>query len=372
MTLHDISISQALRALPPRLTPFLALILTFCLTLCLPFGSTLEAQIGGRYAFSSASLPTNARVAALGGSLINVLDDDIALAQINPAVTDSIMHNQLAVNHNFHFAGISHGNVAYGRYLHKLGLLTHAAVQYVNYGQFDQADAFGNINGEFSASEVGLVLGAGKQLNERIRAGVNFKLLTGSYESYNAFGLGLDIGLHYQSNENTSWALVLRNIGGELSGIADERRGLGTDLQIGFSKKLAHLPFRLSIIGHHLQEPYIRYDDPDTDITVLINDEELFKSSFSKNVDNLFRHLIFNGEFLLGKRQQFRLRFGYDHLRRQELKVSEFRSLGGFSFGFGINIKKIKIDYGVGHYHLAGAANHISFRYNIGRIGNKI
>ena len=332
----------------------------------------LEAQIGGRYAFTGASLPTNARVTALGGSVINILDDDVALAQQNPAVTDSSMHNQLSFNHNFHLAGISNGNVSYGRYLEKWGIAAHAALQYFNFGDFTRADEFGTTSGEFSAGEVGLTVGVGKQVNERIRAGINFKILSGSYEAYNNIGVGFDLGLHYTKNARTSWAVVLRNIGGELSPIVDERRSLPIDLQIGYSKRLEHLPFRFSIIGHNLQEPYIRFDDPEFDLSTDISGNTVEVSSFTRNVDNFFRHIIFNGEFLLGKNEGFRLRFGYDHLRRRELRVSNLQSLGGFSFGFGFNIKKIKIDYGRGVYHLAGGVNHLSIRYNIGTIFNKI
>lgn len=345
------------------------LILLIYISLC----DGLYSQIGGRYAFQTSSLPTNARATALGGTVINILDDDVALAQFNPAVVDSSMHNQISINHNFHFAGIQNGNLSYGRILPKLnGLETHFAIQYVSFGTFDQTDVFGNINGEFSAGEVALVAGAGKQLNSRIRGGVNFKVLTGSYESFNAFGLGVDIGFHYEKDKFSSWALVLRNIGGELSGIGERRRALPFDLQLGYSKRLAHLPFRLTIIGHNLQTPYIRYDDPEFDVSFDIEGNRTERGGFSRNIDNLFRHLIISGEFLIGKDEKVRLRFGYDHLRRQELRASTFSSRGGFSFGVGFNIKKIKIDYGIGVYHLAGATNHISIRYDLSRINRKV
>ena len=332
----------------------------------------LSAQIGGRYAFSGAVLPTNARITGLGGTLIQVLDDDVALAQLNPAVTDSSMHNQLSLNHNFHFAGISNGNLAYGRHLGFWGLSGHAALQYFNYGTFTRADRFGTRLDEFSGGEIGLALGVGKQLNERIRGGVNVKLLRGNFESYGSVGFGVDLGLHYQKNDKTTWAIVLRNVGGELSPIVDERRSLPIDLQIGFSKRLAHLPFRLSVTGHHLHEPYIRYDDPDVDFTVDISGGVTDKSGLVKNIDNVFRHLIIGGEFLLGKNEGFRLRFGYDHQKNRELKVVGLQHRGGFSAGVGFYIKRIKVDYGFGAYHLAGAVHHFSLRYNVGTIFNKI
>jgi hypothetical protein len=331
------------------------------------------AQIGGRFAFESASLPSSARLTALGGSLISVQDNDLALAQLNPALSNVLQNNQLSINHNFHFAGISFSNVAFGKTFDSLGISTHVAVQNVSYGTFDLTDEVGNINGEFSASEIGIVLGAAKQLNERIRAGVNLKFLNSNYEAFGSVALGLDIGLLYnRSEESGSWGLVLRNIGRELTAVVDETRALPFDLQLGYSKKLKHLPFRISIIGHNLQKWYIRYDDPDFDNESTLTGEITSVGSFSRNLDNLFRHVIINGEFLLGKNEQMRLRFGYNHLRKQEMRLTAFRSLAGFSAGIGFNIKKIMIDYGVGYYHIAGANNHISIRLNMDRIMSRI
>jgi len=338
-----------------------------CLTLA------LSAQIGGRFAFETASLPTNARLTALGGHLISVQDEDVALAQLNPALINAQMDYQLGINHNFVFAGVSNGNVAFGKSFDSLGIYTHVAIQYVNYGEFQLADEFGNVNGVFNAGEVGLVVGAAKQLNERVKAGVNLKFYNGSYESYSSTAVGLDLGFHYQKPGSTSsWGLVLKNIGTEIDPIFDTKRGLPFELQLGFSKRLSHLPFRFSIVGQQLQKWYIRFDDPDVDNQVNIFGEVTSKSEFSKSVDNFFRHFVFNGEFLIGSNEQFRLRLGYNHLRKQELKVSNFRSLAGFSFGFGFNIKSIRLDYGLGFYHLAGATNHLSLRMDMSRIFNKI
>lgn len=335
-------------------------------------GETL-GQIGGRYSFESLNLPVSARVTALGGSLINVSDGDVSLAQLNPASLDSLAQHQLGINHNFYYAGIQNGNVSFAKHFSTSSLTAHAAIQYVDYGTFDQTDEIGNINGEFSAGEFVFVTGVAKQLNERIRGGINLKIASGSYESYNAFGIGIDIGFIYQKpGANYSWALVMKNFGGELNGLTDEKRFMPFDLQIGYTRKLAHLPFRFSIIGHQLQQWYVRFDDPAVDTQTDIFGNTTTKGGFSKAVDNIFRHLIFNGEFLIGKQEQFRLRVGYNHLRKQELKVSTFRSLAGFSLGFGFNIKKIRFDYGLGYYHIAGASNHLSIRMNMDRIFNKI
>lgn len=339
--------------------------------LAIPF--FLQGQIGGRYAFESVSLPSSARINSLGGSLISVLDQDVGQAIYNPALSNPLMNNQFGFNHNFHFAGISFGNAAFAKTFEKNQISAHASLQYVNYGTFTRSDVTGAIEGEFDGGEFGLIVGAGKQVNERIRAGVNLKFLSRNYESYSSLGLGADLGLYYQkSDSSATWGLLLRNIGTELGGLVNESRSLPFDLQLGYSKRLAHLPFRFSIIAHQLQSWYIRYYDPDFDEQVSLLGEVQRISDFSKQIDNFFRHIIFNGEFLIGKNEQLRLRFGYNHLRKQEMRNSSFRSMAGFSFGVGFNIKKIRIDYGIGQYHLAGANNHLSIQLNMDKIFNKI
>ncbi len=345
----------------------------FALFFFLLIGFQANTQIGGRYAFESSSLPLNARLTALGGSQIAILDEDISLAFVNPASSNSKMNNQLGINHNFHFAGISNGNVLFGKSLDSLGVNVHFGVSYVDYGNFKAADATGQVNGEFSAGEIALIAGAAKQINERIRAGVNIKFLNANFESYGSTAVGLDLGLHYQKPGSlTSWAILLQNIGGEVNAIADNKRSLPLNLQLGFSRKLQHLPFRFTVIAQQLQKWYIRYDDPDRDRQVNFIGEAQEISGFSRSADNFFRHFIFSGEFLIGASEQFRIRMAYNHLRRQEMRLSNFRSLAGFSFGFGFNIKKIKFDYGLGYYHLAGATNHLSLRLNMDRIFKKI
>jgi hypothetical protein len=159
--------------------------------------------------------------------------------------------------------------------------------------------------------------------------------------------------------------MVIKNLGSELGGFSPEKLGAPLDIQLGFSKKLKHLPFRFCITAHQLQQWNIRYDDPNVEVQTDLLGVPKEQSVLSKEIDNLFRHLAFSGEFLLGKKENFRLRFGYNHLRKRELSLSNFRSLGGFSLGFGVKVSKFRLDYGVGYHHVAGAANHLSISTNI-------
>ena len=325
-------------------------------------------QFGSRYTYEFLSLPTSARETALGGTLITVIDDDVHLAAANPALLSDQSRRSLTFNQNVHFADISNGYMGYGFGLDKLGIDAHAGVRYARYGDFVLADPLGNRQGTFTANETAIAIGASRALNERIRVGVNTKAIFSTLETYQSFGLAADLGLHYSTGGGlTQVAFVIKNLGGELSTYQDTRHGAPLDIQIAFSRKLKHLPFRFTVTAHQLQQWDIRYDDPDAAQQTDLFGQNEEQSVLSQEIDNLFRHLIFSGEFLLGRSQNLRLRAGYNHFRRRELSVSSFRSLAGFSLGFGLKISKFRIDYGLGYHHLAGAANHLTISTNLHR-----
>ncbi len=345
------------------------LFLLFCLSANIRIG----AQIGGLNVFEFANLPSSSRVTALGGSLITVYDDDVSLALHNPAIINDSMHHQMAFNYNFHFSGIRHGNVNYGFSLKKYNIDTHIGIQYINYGDFVASDIIGNVQGEFQANETAFVLGAAKQLNERFRLGVNLKPVFSRFESYNSNGFLSDIGLTYRNTERRfNASLVIRSWGTQFDKFNEETGSTPLDIQIGVSQRLKHLPFRISVIAHNLQHWGIRYDDPTRREQTNLFGETIEVNEFNNSIDNFFRHFIFSGEFLLGKRENFRLRLGYNHLRRKELSVQNYRSLAGFSLGVGLKIYKFRIDYGVGYFHLAGATNHLSISTNFREFRRKL
>ena len=140
--------------------------------------------------------------------------------------------------------------------------------------------------------------------------------------------------------------------------------------EAGITKRLKYLPFRLGITAHNLHRGNITYDDPNAvePVPLFSQDEVPNENKVGLFVDNLFRHLIFNGEFLLGKKENLKLRFGYNHFRRRELTVdSVSRSLAGFSLGFGFKAKRFRFDFGHQFYALAGGSNHISLTTKLGR-----
>lgn len=342
---------------------FLLPTILFCLT-----AAPIFAQLGGQATYEFLNMAPSARVSALGGNLITVRDDDVNLAYANPAMLNAQVHQQIGFNHNFHFGDISHGYVAYGHHLQKPAVSLHAGVQYVNYGTFDLTNNLGEVEGDFKASEYALVLGAAKMVDERLALGANVKMISSQLESYTSFGITTDLAAMYVDTARSfNVSVVLRNVGTQLSTYREENyEPLPFDLQVGLSKKLRYLPFRFSIIYHHLNRWNVIYDDPSRENnTINFGEVDTERSPTSIWIDNFFRHLIFNGEFLIGKKENFRMRFGYNHFLRQELSVENFRSLAGFSFGLGVKINRFRLDYGRTNYHLAGGINHLSIATNL-------
>ncbi|RMF04032.1 MAG: hypothetical protein D6772_01225, partial [Bacteroidetes bacterium] len=214
------------------------------------FVGGLSAQVGGLFTYEFLNFAPSARISALGGTHIAAVDDDINIAANNPGVLNPLMHEKLSFSHAFHPADIHYGYVT-GGYHHKpLRTTFQLGVRYVNYGELDLTNVLGQVEGTFRAAEYGLTLGAGRQLNERFRAGANLRLISSQFETYNSLGLTADLGLVYQDTaSNFTFTVLARNMGVQLSTYqAGNREPLPFEMQAGMAKRLAYLPFQFSII----------------------------------------------------------------------------------------------------------------------------
>lgn len=328
-----------------------------------------SAQItGGQSTFAFLQLSPSARVSALGGNLITVRDDDVNLAYANPALLNSAMHQQIGFSHGFLPAGIQYGYVSYGHALKSIRSTMHAGVQYVQYGDIEARNENNELEGSFKAAEYAIVAGLGFEAYDRLTVGANLKFITSTLSSYNSIGLTTDLAAAYFDTSGRSViTLLVKNIGSQISTYSpDNFESIPFEIQLGLSRRLQYLPFRVSIIYQHFQQWDITYDDPNTvEEDNLFGDANPTPSDAGVFFDNLFRHFIFNGEFLLGKKENLRLRIGYNHLLRKEMSVDGYRSLAGFTFGAGLKINRFRIDYGRTNYHLGGGLHHISISTNL-------
>ena len=335
----------------------------------------LLAQRGGDNAFEFVNLPHSARYAALGGQQISVQDNDIAQVYLNPAMLSPVMDNQFSVNyiHYLKDIGVNYGYVAYGKNLDDKANLA-IGLKYVNYGKFDYADATGYRSGAtFNASDYLLHVSYSYAFIEnRLTAGMSLKPLFSDYESYNSFGLATDLGLNYWSKSGlVSTSLVFKNVGYQLKTFesSQDRESLPFEIQMGVSTRLAHAPFRISVLARHLEKWNLTYqtEQEKKDAIDPITGEEKKKSILDEYGDNILRHLSFGLEILPS--DKFQIQIGYNHKRRKELKVSNGGGTTGFSIGASLHLKKVSVSYARMTYHAAGASDFITLRFNIDELG---
>ena len=327
------------------------------------------AQKGGESTYSFLGLTNSARVSALGGEVVSLMDDDINLVFHNPALLSAGMHNHLNFNFVDYFAGVNYGYASYGFSRENVGNFA-AGMHYVDYGTFDRTDELGQNLGTFRASEYALNLVYSRSIIDTfLTAGVNLKPIYSSFEQYNSFGMAMDVGIAYHNPRSmTTLGLVAKNMGVQITSYTGNREKIPFEVQAGITQGLAHAPFRFNLTYQHMERWDLTYTKPD-DNEFNSTGEQVEKSGFDVFGDKLMRHLVFGVEFLLG--DNFHIDLGYNYKRRQEMKVIAQPGMVGFSAGFGFRISKFHFAFGRASYHLVGGTNHFSLTTNLSEFYKK-
>ncbi len=332
----------------------------------------LTAQIGGNGVYGFLNLTNSARIASLGGINVSIYDDDLNFAIENPALLNADMNKKIVLNYVNYFTGVNCGYAGYVDNFKKIGTLS-VGIQYINYGKFIAADETGIISGNFAASDYALNIIWSKQLFKNITGGITFKPIYSSLEIYNSFGVAFDIGITYYKKETDFAAsFLVKNVGSQIKPYhKGNYEHISSDVQAGISKKLAHAPFRVSLTAHHLYRWNLRYEVPEgvTQISFAQEQDTLKGEMLTNFLDNAMRHLIVSVELLPLK--SFYASIGYNHLRHQEMRLIDKSGFTGFSWGFGIKLKKMGFSFGRASYHLAGGSNHFSVYFDISKFGKK-
>jgi opacity protein-like surface antigen len=318
-----------------------------------------NAQIGGEATYEFLNLPNSARMAALGGNQVAINDSaDLNVAYNNPALLHASMDNMLLVNYVSYFDDIKFGYASYAKDYGELGVFA-LGMHYINYGKFTYADEVGERGGTFKAAEYALNIIYSRPY-KRFQLGATLKPILTSFEAYQSFGVALDLGVAYASlDQLTNVALVLKNIGGQITTYYDGagREPIPFDVQLGFSKRLAHAPFRISATMQHLQKWKLAQPEEVDNGFETTMEEDGFGKQF-------MRHLLLGLELLPS--ENFTVRAGYNYQRRQELMFDDKASTVGFSWGFGFKINRFHFNYGSARYHLAASSNHVSLAIQLG------
>jgi hypothetical protein len=340
----------------------------FVYVITLIFSIQAFSQSGGQTAYKFLNLTGSARVAALGSNFLTIHDNDLNLALANPSLITPQMRTNLALNFVNNFSGAKYGFVSYGFNIEKLGSFA-GSMQYYDYGKFDNTDENGEVVGQFNAGDYALNLGWGRMLDSVFSIGANFKMIYSSLETYHSFGLAVDVAGSYVPNETFCASLLFRNIGTQLTAYTSEgTEPLPFEIQAGISKRLAHVPFRYSLLLQHLEQWDLTFTDPNAPVDP-ITGEPATQSGFEKFADNLMRHIVIGGEFIPAK--FLSLQLGYNFLRRQEMAVDSRTATVGFSWGVGIKVSKFNFSYARSAYHLVGSPNYISIGTNLSEWSKK-
>lgn len=324
------------------------------------------SQIGGDNSYEFLNLTYSPRIAAMGGNFLAVKDNDINMTLKNPSLITPNMNNDISFSFTDFYTDINYGYAMYSRTYEKIGSFV-GSIQYVDYGSFTYTDPSGNSYGDFKVSDYAFNLGWGRQLDSCFSIGSNLKFIYSDLESYNSFGIAVDVAATYHnSDKNLTVSFLARNIGRQLKAYnSGNIEPLPFELQLGLSKKLLHMPFRYSILINHIEKWDLSYEDPNDPNNIIdpFTGEKQSKSDLEKFGDNLLRHIVIGGEFSITK--NFNVRIGYNYQRRNELKVYDKVSTVGFSWGLGIKISKFKINYSRARYHLVGSPNYLSVTANL-------
>lgn len=294
--------------------------------------SVLSSDLFSQNTYEFLKIDMSARAAALGGTFVSNHDDPNIIFY-NPAGLYLLTENPISFSFVKHLLDINLASLSYSTQVEDIGRFG-GAIKYINYGSFTQADEFGNREGEFGAGEVAFVFGYANSLDPNFSYGVNLKYIYSKIADRNSSGLGFDVGLNYfVPDEDLSIGFAVMNIGTQLTSYYNEKEELPLDIIIGVSKKLEHLPLRLSLDFHKLN-----------------TDREDFAARF--------KAFSLGAEFTLSK--VLKLRFGYDNEKRSDLKIGTSAGIAGFNAGLGAIISDYNFDYGFSSLGAIGALHRIT------------
>ena len=309
------------------------------------FGFT---QIGGQFGYQSLRLTTNPRSAALGGTSISLSDGDISQFFQNPATLDSVESKSLFIHFNPYFADVFVFSGAYSFTTGKFGEMA-VGLNYVNFGEFRLTDETGNQLGTFGANDYSFFIGKSHKLGP-FTLGANLKLANSAIESYNSTAVLLDVGGTFEVSKNWRVGMVFSNFGTTVSYSTIEAPDIPFDIVLGTTFKPQYMPLRFTLTTNSL---------------VNENYEESNTSGGRDNnaVDKVWKRLNLGAEVLLSENFQFLL--GYNHKRKQELRLEDRGGGAGFSYGLMVKIKQIELRFSRATYHMAGGSSFISLRTDL-------
>lgn len=300
--------------------------------------ATTKAQ-DSRTGYNFLRLPVSAHAAALGGDNISIIEDDESMIFNNPALLSSVSDKTINLNYMNYMSGANTASASFNRIIKERASVA-ASAQFIDYGKMKETDENNIQTGEFSAKDISIAGYFSYMLTDRLAGGITAKFITSYIGDYNSIAMGIDLGLNYYDPEKEwSVSLVAKNLGGQMKAYDDQYDRMPIDIQLGASKRFAHMPFRISatlVDLNHLDYKFINH--------------------LVAGVDIIISPTIWVGA-------------GYNFRRANEMKITETdgeSSHGaGLSFGAGINLERFKLNLAYGKYHVSSSSILINLAYSL-------
>lgn len=286
-------------------------------------------------------LPVSAHAAALGSDNISIIEDDPSLMFHNPTLLSSVSDKSLNLNYMNYMEGANAASASFSKIVKEKATIGVMA-QFLDYGKMKEVDEHNVQTGEFSAKDIAIAGALSYQLGTNIVGGITARIITSYIGDYNAFAMGVDLGVNYYDPEK-EWSVsaTVKNLGGELDAFEEEYNKLPLDLQIGASKRLIGSPLRLSatlVDMNHLDKKFIH-------------------------------HLVAGADVILSP--QIYVAIGYNFRRASEMKiVSNDEERGsshgaGLSLGGGVQLDRFKLNVAYGKYHVSSHSLLVNVSYSL-------
>lgn len=314
------------------------------LLVLLPLSARSQMTSSG-YGF--LDIPVSTHVYALGGVNSALIDNDIMLADQNPALIGPEIGMQAAASYMHYLGSGNFGAVRFGKYAGEYGAWM-AGIRYLNYGAFDGYLPDGTSTGSFTPSDIVFEGTYSHNITDRLRGGVSCRFIYSNYEQYNALAMSVDAGISYYNEEkDLSLSVVLTNMGGQIKRFDSQYNRLPFDLRLGYMQTLGKSPFQLSINAWHLTKwklPYYSHDKNKPD------EMQTQKSNF---FSDLFRHLVFGLQY--APSDKFYIGLGYNYKVRTDMSAYQRNFLSGFFLGAGIRVRTFGVGLSYAMPHKAGS-----------------
>ncbi|HOT98141.1 MAG TPA: PorV/PorQ family protein [bacterium] len=284
--------------------------------------ASLASTPGGTAGFQFLKTHTSARSAGMAGAMVAVSPDPGAI-HYNPAIIAFTGSRSGSFSYLHHLLDFNAGHIVYLQPRTGPGTAA-AAIDYMDYGDFDKRDQDNQDLGQFHAGSIAFTGGYGLQPLPHLAVGLAIKYVRAAIDDYASDAVAFDGGLIYRiPSQQLAIGASFANAGKVLSAYIIRKDPLPAVFRFGLSKGLAHLPLVLSL--------------------------QLYKYSDEE------WHGALGGEFTVY--ENVFLRLGYDQSGR-ELHVDQSNDrFAGAALGLGTVWRDYRIDYAISSMGALGVLN---------------